>query len=213
MQETLHRPRCALRQPTRRCQRISPFHIVRHVHSHCRGKYPITRLVRTPCSGVRWQLTSKARGPPEGPMGAVEHLQTLCCLGVPPESAMVAAVPGLHEIMPGGSSRIWLCEPGRGLVRSGVAGWPLNPIRCPALRDAPDRLLNPVGQAFPIYQRSCARSHRARCKEGGLGKIHAAGVHTALVPRRRTSRPPELLQRAQFPELCGGGAPFLTESS
>ena len=45
-------------------------------------------------------------------MGAVEHLKTLCCLGVPPESAMVAAGPGLHEIMPGGSSRIWLCEPG-----------------------------------------------------------------------------------------------------
>jgi hypothetical protein len=107
------------------------------------------------------------------------------------------------------------CRPriDRGLVRSGVAGWPLNPTRCPALRDAPDRLLNPFGQVFPIYQRPCARSHRARCKEDGLGKIHAAGVHTALVPRRRTSRPPELLQRAQSPELCGGRAPFLTKSS
>ena len=29
-------------------------------------------------------------------MGAVEHLKTLCCLGLPPESAMVAVMPLLH---------------------------------------------------------------------------------------------------------------------
>ena len=33
-------------------------------------------------------------------MGAVEHLKALCCLGLPPESAMVAVVPVLHEIIP-----------------------------------------------------------------------------------------------------------------
>jgi DNA-binding CsgD family transcriptional regulator len=44
-------------------------------------------------------------------MGAVEHLKTLCCLGLPPESAMVAVTPLLHEIIPHGWTRIWLIEP------------------------------------------------------------------------------------------------------
>ena len=44
-------------------------------------------------------------------MGAVEHLKTLCCLGLPPESAMVAVTPLLHEIIPHGWSRIVLLEP------------------------------------------------------------------------------------------------------
>jgi len=33
-------------------------------------------------------------------MGAVEHLKTLCCLGLKPESFMVAVTPLLHEIIP-----------------------------------------------------------------------------------------------------------------
>jgi DNA-binding CsgD family transcriptional regulator len=44
-------------------------------------------------------------------MGAVEHLKTLCCLGLPPESAMVAVTPLLHEIIPHGSSRLSLVAP------------------------------------------------------------------------------------------------------
>ncbi len=44
-------------------------------------------------------------------MGAVEHLKALCCLGLPPESAMVAIVPVLHEIIPHGGSRISLVAP------------------------------------------------------------------------------------------------------
>jgi DNA-binding CsgD family transcriptional regulator len=44
-------------------------------------------------------------------MGAVEHLKTLCCLGLPPESAMVAVTPLLHEIIPHGSTRIWKMAP------------------------------------------------------------------------------------------------------
>jgi hypothetical protein len=52
-------------------QRISPFHIVRHVHSHCRviaaenvrssasRDYPVTRLVRAPCSGGAMVLWSR----------------------------------------------------------------------------------------------------------------------------------------------------------
>ncbi|MDQ6868199.1 MAG: hypothetical protein M3178_07260 [Pseudomonadota bacterium] len=47
----------------------------------------------------------------EGPMGAVEHLKTLCCLGLKPESAMIAVVPLLHEIIPHGWTRIGLVAP------------------------------------------------------------------------------------------------------
>jgi hypothetical protein len=44
-------------------------------------------------------------------MGAVEHLKILCCLGLPPESAMVAVTPLLHEIIPHGGSRLALVAP------------------------------------------------------------------------------------------------------
>ncbi|MGC2350564.1 MAG: hypothetical protein WA553_12075 [Methylocella sp.] len=44
-------------------------------------------------------------------MGAVEHLKTLCCLGLKPESAMIAVTPLLHEIIPHGSSRLALLAP------------------------------------------------------------------------------------------------------
>jgi hypothetical protein len=43
-------------------------------------------------------------------MGAVEHLKTLCCLGLPPESAMIAVTPLLHECIPHGWSRMGLYE-------------------------------------------------------------------------------------------------------
>jgi hypothetical protein len=48
---------------------------------------------------------------PGEPMGAVEHLKTLCCLGLKPESAMVAVTPLLHEIFPHGWTRIGLLAP------------------------------------------------------------------------------------------------------
>jgi DNA-binding CsgD family transcriptional regulator len=44
-------------------------------------------------------------------MGAVEHLKTLCCLGLKPESAMVAVTPLLHEIIPHGWMRLGLVAP------------------------------------------------------------------------------------------------------
>jgi hypothetical protein len=44
-------------------------------------------------------------------VGAVEHLKTLCCLGLPPESAMIAVVPLLHEIIPHGWTRLVLVAP------------------------------------------------------------------------------------------------------
>jgi hypothetical protein len=43
-------------------------------------------------------------------MGSVEHLKNLCCLGLKPESAMVAVAPLLHEIIPHGAIRM-LFEP------------------------------------------------------------------------------------------------------
>jgi hypothetical protein len=33
-------------------------------------------------------------------MGAVEHLKAVCCLGLKPESAMLAVAPVLHEMIP-----------------------------------------------------------------------------------------------------------------
>src|SRR5215510_1395690 len=44
------------------------------------------------------------------PMGAFEHLKTLCCLGLPAESAMIAVTPLLHEIIPHGAIRTILFE-------------------------------------------------------------------------------------------------------
>jgi DNA-binding CsgD family transcriptional regulator len=44
-------------------------------------------------------------------MGAIEHLKALCCLGLPPESAMVAVVPVLHEIIPHDGTRLALVAP------------------------------------------------------------------------------------------------------
>lgn len=43
-------------------------------------------------------------------MGAAEHLKTLCCLGIDPESLMVSLTPLLHEIVPHGWSRMGLLE-------------------------------------------------------------------------------------------------------
>jgi hypothetical protein len=40
-------------------------------------------------------------------VGAVEHLKSLCCLGLKPESAMIALTPVLHEIIPHGWTR-WI---------------------------------------------------------------------------------------------------------
>jgi hypothetical protein len=44
-------------------------------------------------------------------MGAAEHLKALCCLGLPPEAAMVAVVPLLHEIIPHDGARMALVAP------------------------------------------------------------------------------------------------------
>ena len=78
-------------------------------------KNSITRAanLRTPRSwdefvGILAGRRRRGRGIP---MRAVEHLKTLCCLGLPPESAMVAIVPVLHEIIPHGWVRLALVAP------------------------------------------------------------------------------------------------------
>ena len=63
-----------------------------------------------PVQGERRVLSVWMYAAPEGPMGAVEHLKTLCCLGLKPESAMIAVTPLLHEIIPHGWSRMGLYE-------------------------------------------------------------------------------------------------------
>jgi hypothetical protein len=64
-----------------------------------------------PVQGVRWLLLSLARGNAGGTDGGGRASHDLCCLGLKPESAIIAVVPVLHEIIPGGRSRVWLCEP------------------------------------------------------------------------------------------------------
>ena len=64
-------------------------------------------------------------------MGAVEHLKTLCCLGLPPESAMVAVVPVLHEIIPHGWSRLALLAPDAAITST----YAENPAMGPLLRE------------------------------------------------------------------------------
>jgi DNA-binding CsgD family transcriptional regulator len=80
-------------------------------------------------------------------MGAVEHLKTLCCLGLPPESAMVAVVPVLHEIIPHGWSRVWLCHPD-GTVGSTYAD---NPGTAALYRERMWTLMNDPSGIVSLY--------------------------------------------------------------
>ncbi|MCI0537446.1 MAG: hypothetical protein L0Z50_19700 [Verrucomicrobiales bacterium] len=64
-------------------------------------------------------------------MGAVEHVKTLCCLGLPPESAMIAVVPVLHEVIPHGWSRLALLAPDATITSS----YAENPAMGPLFRE------------------------------------------------------------------------------
>ncbi|HUB63124.1 MAG TPA: hypothetical protein VL996_01520 [Methylocella sp.] len=64
-------------------------------------------------------------------MGAVEHLKTLCCLGLKPESAMAAVTPLLHEIIPHGWSRLALLAPDSAITST----YAENPGMEPLLRE------------------------------------------------------------------------------
>jgi DNA-binding CsgD family transcriptional regulator len=64
-------------------------------------------------------------------MGAVEHLKTLCCLGLKPESAMLAVVPLLHEIIPHDGSRLALVAPDATIT----SAYSENPATGPLMRE------------------------------------------------------------------------------
>jgi hypothetical protein len=71
-------------------------------------------------------------------MGAVEHLKTLCCLGLKPESAMIAVTPLLHEIIPHGWTRLVLMEPDAMMGR----GYSENPEAAAVFRERMRRFMD-----------------------------------------------------------------------
>jgi DNA-binding CsgD family transcriptional regulator len=80
-------------------------------------------------------------------MGAVEHLKTLCCLGLKPESAMIAVTPLLHEIIPHGWSRMAFIEPDATLSR----GYAENPAMASQMERFLELLHNPANIIGSIY--------------------------------------------------------------
>jgi DNA-binding CsgD family transcriptional regulator len=113
-------------------------------------------------------------------MGAVEHLKTLCCLGLPPESAMVAVSPVLHEILPHGWSRMVLLKPD-GTMTDGYAEHPgtealfreklwrfMDDPSAPASQWAPCFRANGIGWTLPFQGREWLESGWYREMEAPL---------------------------------------------
>jgi hypothetical protein len=86
-------------------------------------------------------------------MGAVEHLKTLCCLGLPPESAMVSVTPLLHEIIPHGWARWALLEPDGTIGR----GYSENPATSTIFRDRMWKFVDDLSSPMSLWM-SCFRS-------------------------------------------------------
>jgi hypothetical protein len=80
-------------------------------------------------------------------MGAVEHLKTLCCLGLSPESTMIAVTPLLHEIIPHGWTRMAFIEPDATLSH----GYSENPAMALQLERFLDLLHDPANIIGSIY--------------------------------------------------------------
>src|ERR1700720_1918234 len=81
-------------------------------------------------------------------MGAVEHLKTLCCLGLKPESAMLAVTPLLHEIVPHGWTRMALIEPDATMGR----GYSENPEAGPVLRERMWRFMDDPTSPWSMWK-------------------------------------------------------------
>ena len=81
-------------------------------------------------------------------MGAVEHLETLCCLGLKPESAMIAVTPLLHEIVPHGWTRMALMEPDTTMSR----GYSENPEAGPVLRERMWRFMDDPTSPWSMWR-------------------------------------------------------------
>ncbi len=81
-------------------------------------------------------------------MGAAEHLNALYCLGLPPESAMVAETPPLRQMIPHGWSRMAftgyakICGEPDELPQRHSPLWLLRPDR--------NSVLPSPGSAYPI---------------------------------------------------------------
>lgn len=91
-------------------------------------------------------------------MGAVEHLKTLSCLGLPPEAAMIAITPLLHEIIPHGWARMGLFEPDATIV----GGYAEHPGTGPLFRENLHRFMNDAespGASFPSAFKATAIGH------------------------------------------------------
>lgn len=88
--------------------------------------------------------------PEEGPLGTVEHLKTLCCLGLPPEAAMVAVTPLLHEIIPHQWSCTGLLEPDATIGR----GYSENPASAAIFRERLWRFLDDSSSPWSLWMPS-----------------------------------------------------------
>jgi hypothetical protein len=80
-------------------------------------------------------------------MGAVEHLKTLCCLGLSPESAMIAVTPLLHQIIPHGATRMSLLDSDGTIIR----GYSDNPAAGAVHREHMWRLMDDPTGFGPLW--------------------------------------------------------------
>jgi hypothetical protein len=100
-------------------------------------------------------------------MGAVEHLKTVCCLGLKPESAMIAVVPVLHEIIPHGWTKANLFAPD-GTIGNGYAE---NPEAAALYRERLWTFMDDPSSPVSLFL------GRARARSGSAGHcIDKAGV-------------------------------------
>jgi hypothetical protein len=85
-------------------------------------------------------------------MGAVEHLKTLCCLGLPPESAMIAVTPLLHEIIPHGGTRGCLLAPDAAITSTYAENPAMGPLFRERLWSFMDDPSAPVSLWIPAFR-------------------------------------------------------------
>jgi DNA-binding CsgD family transcriptional regulator len=109
-------------------------------------------------------------------MGAVEHLKTLCCLGLKPESAMIAVTPLLHEIIPHSWARLALIAPDA----SWTASYSENPGAAALYRERFGPLMQDPTGLGPLY----------------LPAVRAVGIGWTLPLQARN-----WLERAWFKEI------------
>jgi hypothetical protein len=108
-------------------------------------------------------------------MGAVEHLKTLCCLGLKAESAMVAVTPLLHKIIPHGWTRMALMAPDATMGR-GDPSW----SRGKAICDGSFRRHSFSGFFNKIRHKPTGERAVGRCERRGGAPIHMTEISRAV---------------------------------